>query len=260
MRRKTVIDAGLFAGLKDRDLRREGIVIAEGRLLVDRMLASGWEVLCVLAGARMADEYAARAGGNVPLLVKSDAEMEALAGFRFHRGVMAASRRPSSRTVCSCVEDNPSIEKVVICPDIGSPANLGSIMRTAAAFGYGGLIIGPQCCDPLSRMALKASMGAPFKMLLADMGDEALDCAFLKRNGFALYGTVLSESATPLHGFAPARRHALVFGNEATGLSAQWRALCDKELTIPIESHTDSLNVGVAAGIFMHCLGGMNRD
>ncbi len=249
------MSAEIFFRLKERDLRREGIVIAEGKFLAERMISSGWEILGVLCSERMASHFGALAPDRLPLLVRSDSEIEAMAGFPFHRGVLAACRRPALRSLGECVYQFPEVKRIVICPDISNGENLGSIMRSAAAFGYGIITFGNKCCDPLSRKSLKASMGAPFNLHLAEIQNEREEIDFLKRRGYSIYGTMADPDAEPITSFSAAKQHALVFGNEAEGLSETWRGFCDRKLTIPLESHTDSLNVGVAAGIFMFHLG-----
>jgi tRNA G18 (ribose-2'-O)-methylase SpoU len=249
-----VMNAEYFFNLKERDLRREGVVIGEGRFLAERMLSSGWEMLGLLCSERFAARYAGLAHGRCPVTVKTDSEIAAATGFNFHRGVMAACRRPGEIQVRQCVENNAEIERIVICPDVTNAANLGSIMRSAAAFGCDLFVTGRRSCDPLGRMGLRASMGAPFTLRMAVMENEGEDAAYLRKRGYELYGTVIEEGAERLEEFASARRHALVFGSEADGLSAQWRGWCDRLVTIPIRSRVDSLNVGVAAGIFLHHL------
>jgi tRNA G18 (ribose-2'-O)-methylase SpoU len=67
-----------------------------------------------------------------------------------------------------------------------------------------------------------------------------------------LAATVLDESATPLMQFSRAQKLGVLFGNEAQGLDADVVALCDHRITIPMSLGTDSLNVSVAAGIFLY--------
>ncbi len=249
------MSADFFSNLKDRDLRREGIVIAEGKFLTERMISSGWEILGVLCSERMASHFRAMADDGFPILVRSDAEIETIAGFPFHRGVLAACRRPVLPDLSDLLTTFPDEKKIVICPDIGDSINLGSIMRSAAAFGYGIIATGKQCSDPLNRKSLRASMGAPFNLHLAEIKNEEAEIDFLKQRSFSIYGAVADAAAESVVSFAAERKHAIVFGNEADGISPQWRGFCERKLTIPLASHTDSLNVGVAAGIFMFHLG-----
>ncbi|MCA9071936.1 MAG: RNA methyltransferase, partial [Planctomycetaceae bacterium] len=71
-------------------------------------------------------------------------------------------------------------------------------------------------------------------------------------HGFSLAATVLSDHAEPLDQVQPPPRNIILFGNEGEGLSTDWIDLCDRHITIPMRSGTDSLNVAVAAGIFLY--------
>jgi tRNA G18 (ribose-2'-O)-methylase SpoU len=132
-------------------------------------------------------------------------------------------------------------------------------MRTAAALGYDALAVGSGGADPWSRRCVRVSMGAgfTFPLVSVDDGDDA--AMRLRDHGFCIYGTVLARGAQPLSTFGKTGKHALVFGNEAAGLDDYWRSRCDLELTIPI-ARNDSLNVGVAAGIFMYHLSRMSGE
>ncbi len=243
-----------FSRIRERDLRDEGIFIAEGQILVDRLLASGLDVIAVLCSDRLAARYRGTAENRFQLVIMSDGEIESIAGYRFHRGVMASCRRPRFQSVTEFLSANPHASRIVICPDLSNAENIGSVMRSASAFGYGAVAIGSRSCDPLSRKALKVSMGAPFNLPILRIDDEESDARLLKSRGYEIYGASLKGDTVPLNAFSAPERFAIVFGNEASGLSGQWVSRCNRLLTIPIMPHSDSLNVGVAAGIFMYHL------
>ncbi len=251
MRSMKSIDTRIFADLKDRGLKKEGIFVAEGRFMVERLLASKLEPLAVLCAGRMAAEFTSRAEGRCPLIVLDDEEIARIAGFDFHRGVMAAGKRPEQADIGRFFSDHPTASRVVVCAGIGTDYNLGGIMRSAAAFGYDAVAVTDGGADPWSRRSLRASMGAPFFLPVPVIDDSDRDIALLKERGFTVCATVLSAGAKPLPGSRISGSHALVFGSEADGLDDAWKRRCDMELTIPV-SIMDSLNVGVAAGIFMY--------
>jgi tRNA G18 (ribose-2'-O)-methylase SpoU len=258
-----------FQHLKERDLRREGIFVAEGRLLVERLLASGWEVLSVLSTPRFAAHFRRLASGRCPVVVAAQEQVAAIAGFPFHRGVLAAGPRPPLGELERFLEaeargpgGGPSM--LLACPALTGAENLGAVLRSAAAFGVGGVLLGPRCCDPLSRRALKASMGAVFRLPLVELREERRAVALLEAAGFELVGASLAPAALPLADYrrgrvenrrkGALRKVVLVLGEEASGIPEPWRSGCDRVLTIPMAPGTDSLNVAVAAGIFLYCL------
>lgn len=241
----------IFAKLRDRDLRDEGIFVAEGRFLVERLMVSGLDAIAVLCSGRMAEEFTRLADGRCPLIVLDEDEIARIAGFDFHRGVMAAGKRPRILGIDQFLADHATAKRMVICAGVGTDYNLGGIMRSAAAFGYDAVAISAGGADPWSRRSLRASMGAPFFLPVPVIENADIDLALLRERGFSVCATVLSDGALPLHRSRVRGSHALVFGGEADGLEDAWRKRCDIELTIPL-TRMDSLNVGVAAGIFMY--------
>jgi len=244
----------IYKNLRGKDLKSEGIYIGEGRFVVERMLFSGWQMHSVLCSERMEEHFSDLCLDRCPLIVVSEEEMESVAGFRFHRGVMAAGVRPRFIAVEDYIQKTTHLKRIIICPDISSAENLGSIIRSCAALGADAVVIGKQCSDPLSRRCIKVSMGAVFKMPLVVMEDKGEGVESIRKAGFEIYGTFLSDTALNVKEFEPAQRFALVFGNEACGLDSFWAGVCTEHLMIPMRQGTDSLNVGVAAGIFMHSL------
>ncbi|MBN2079767.1 MAG: RNA methyltransferase [Spirochaetes bacterium] len=249
-------DISLYSNIRDRDLKGEGIIVAEGRYLAGRLLASGLEILSILCSARMADEFRELTRERCPLHSVSDAEMEGIAGFHFHRGVMAAALRPAFITIEDFLAGHPGCGNLSICPGLSHDENLGSIIRASAALGADGVIIGPRSCDPLSRRALKASMGAAFSLPIVMMDDDPGAFALLKRHGFTIYGASTGEGSVPLGAVRPEEKRAVIFGNEAEGLPGETASLCDEIIHIPMHNDTDSLNVAVAAGIILYTLFG----
>ena len=195
------MDSRLFADLKDRDLRREGLLVAEGRFLTERLLRSGWPVLGVLCSPRLEGSIRGLAAGVCPVQVLPDEEIAAIAGFAFHRGVLAVARRPELPHLEALLAPGRSRATLVACPGIADAENLGSVIRSAAAFGADGVLVGKRSSDPWSRRALKVSMGASFVLPMAACRDEAQACRILRDAGYTVATTSLSRSATPLSGY-----------------------------------------------------------
>lgn len=249
-------DISLYSNVRDRDLKREGVLIAEGRHLVGRLMDSGLEVLSILCSERMSDEFRDRARGRCPIHVLDNDEIQRLAGFPFHRGIMAAATRPVIIPIERFLSENAACRNLVICPRLSGDENLGSIIRTSAALGTDAVVIGPQSCDPLSRKALKASMGAAFSIPIITMDEGERSFALLKRHGFTIYGASTGGASISLHAVRPSERRAVVFGNEAEGLPDSIASQCDEIIHVPMHNNTDSLNVAVAAGIILYALFG----
>ncbi|MBW3597028.1 MAG: RNA methyltransferase [Planctomycetes bacterium] len=235
-----------------RDTRPSGLFVAEGEKLVERLLASSFEAESVLVAERLAERIAATAPPHVPLYVVSASLIRDVVGYNFHRGVMACGRRRLTLSVEDLIEPPEAPRRLVICPAPNDAENLGGIIRSAAAFGVDALVISDRSLDPFSRRVLRVSMGAAFTLPIVESRDLLADVRRLQsEGGIETFATVLEE-AEPLESVTPPKRWALVFGGEGDGLSSEWTSACRHRVTIPMRHGVDSLNVSVAAGIFLH--------
>jgi tRNA G18 (ribose-2'-O)-methylase SpoU len=277
-----------YRNLRDRTLRGESIFVTEGELVTKRLLASDWDAHSVFASEQYAEEFQGLVK-DVPLYVSSEKTLIEVAGFKFHRGVLGAGRRRPTMTLDELMartdasgplltpaklmregdQREPGLFRppagrprslttqtpisLVICPEVTSPDNLGLIFRSAAGFGIEGVILGGRCCDPFSRRSLRVSMGSVLQTPLVRSADLETDLRRLKgRWAVELVATVLDDRAERLGELRWPDRTGLLLGNEFGGLRGQWLSLCDRQVTIPMAPGTDSLNLGVAAGVFVY--------
>ena len=244
----------MYRQLKSSNLLRDGhLFIAEGTKLVERLLASDYQTESVLIAERREAEWGPKVPHDVPLYVIPQQVGEQLTGFNFHVGVLACGVRKPARTIDDVLPTDPTRLTVVICPNCDNPENLGAIIRISSAFGIDALVLGRGCCDPFSRRVLRVSMGTAFRLPIIESPDLEREVIRLRNEWHVeLIATVLDESAVSMSTADHSRRVGLMFGNEADGLDEQWQSLCDRRVTIPMRLGTDSLNVAVAAGIFLH--------
>ncbi len=245
-----------FSGLRDRDLAREGLVIAEGRLVVERLLAAGaFEVLEVCCVPALETGIRALAAGRCGVRILAEPELAALAGYPFHRGVLAVARRPASPTIAGFVAGLPldAAAPLLLLPATGDPENLGALLRSAAAFGFHGVLAGRDTADHLSRRVLRVSMGASLATRFLRLGGPS-DLERFREIGYRLVSAVLDADADDLEGWEPARRTILSLGEEYGGLGPEWLDGSDQKVTIGMASGPDSLNVAAAGAILMRHL------
>lgn len=244
-----------FRALKDRELARDGTgrFIAEGENVVRRLLASRYETASVLVAARRAEEIAGIVPPQVPLYVVPDALIHDVIGYRFHQGVIACGRRSVQTSMDDLVTSLPPRATLVVCPDLNNTENLGSLIRISAGFGVAAMLLGHQSCDPFFRQSIRVSMGTVFSLPIVQSDDLHRDLKRLRDHlGFEFVATVLDGAAEPLARAGRSDRVGIVFGNEAQGLNSMWQGFCDRRVTIPMHHGTDSLNVAVAAGVFLY--------
>ena len=243
-----------FRNLPDRELAREGgLFIAEGALVTRRLLASGLGVHSVLATPRRAAQVEPLLDERAPLYVAAAELVNAVVGFRFHSGILAVGVRPAPPRLDEVVARAPAPIRLLILPRLINTANLGAIVRTAAALGVDGIVLGPACCDPFYRQAVRQSMGAVFNLPLLRPADlDACLLALQREHALELIATVLDEAATALPQCPRPRRLGLLLGSEDHGLDPAVLARCDRRVTLPMQRGTDSLNVAASAAVFLY--------
>jgi tRNA G18 (ribose-2'-O)-methylase SpoU len=234
-------------------IRQSGLFIVEGWLLVERLLASPFQVESLLVDGRHVERLPADVLERVPVYVTPPGLVESIIGFNFHRGVLGCGRRSLGPRLGELVNAGTDPVTVVVCVDVQDPTNLGGILRSCAAFGVGAVLVGRRCADPYSRRVLRVSMGAVLQHPPVESSCLQDDLLQL-RDGhrFSLAAAVVGNDAEPLHQVPRTPRLALLFGNEGCGLPPEIVGLCQRRVTIPMCGNTDSLNVAVAAGVFLY--------
>jgi tRNA G18 (ribose-2'-O)-methylase SpoU len=243
-----------YRNLKDRQLAREGgLFIAEGKFILQRLLASDFPIESVLLSERRAQEIAHSIRAEVPVYVAPEEVLNQIIGFKFHSGIIAVGRRKPGVPLEQLSAIHQSRATVVICPETATAENIGSLIRISAAFGVDAVLLGERCCDPFWRQSIRVSMGTIFSIPLVRSDNLLRDLRRLKESwGFEMVATVLDERAEPLSKASRIERVGILFGNEAQGLDRQTLDLCDRQITIPMRQGVDSLNVAVAAGIVLY--------
>jgi tRNA G18 (ribose-2'-O)-methylase SpoU len=233
--------------------RHSGRFIAEGDKVALRLIESSFPVESLLAEAEMAARFEPLLPCETPIYVMPKPLLQRAVGFHFHRGVLACGMRQQAPALSDLIQKacGQQTAKFVVCPDVQDPTNLGSIIRTAAAFGCSAMILGPKCADPLSRRVLRVSMAASLHLPIVESRDLAADLRQLTAAGCELVATVLDRHAEPLASFERQGRMAVMFGSEGHGLADEWLALAQRRLTIPMAAGIDSLNVAVAAAVVL---------
>ncbi len=249
-----------YRNVKDNQLARDGRrFIAEGLLVVERLMASDLTVESVFVASRCVDTVQSIVPNDVPLYVADEKLLRDIVGFDFHRGVLACGVRPTPPTLNLLLSrhtrDNISPMTVLVVPQVNELDNLGAIMRIAAGFGVDALLLGPQCCDPFWRRAVRVSMGTVFTLPIRQSDDLQRDLTRLRDEwDVQCVGAVCDDDAESLRGVQrPANgRIALLLGREDRGLEPVWLDLCDRRVTIPMHLGTDSLNVAIAAAVCLY--------
>ncbi len=231
--------------------------IAEGRLVVERLVASDYGVQSILIEQNRYPAWLERPEfehrlASTPIYSLPRNQLEKLLGFDFHRGVMACGiRRPIPGADEICWSD---VRHALALIGVTELENLGSLIRSAAAFGVNHVLLGPGTADPLARRSLRVSMATALKMQYFRLRDPVpLLQDWHKSHGVRTIATTLDASAVSLSEIVVDDRPlVLVMGNEAKGLSAEILDAATDCVTIPMKLGTDSLNVAVAGAVFLY--------
>ncbi|MGA8330895.1 MAG: RNA methyltransferase [Mycobacterium sp.] len=228
----------------------KGLVIAEGVLVVQRMLASPFAPLAFLGTDRRLTELTADLAGNSAPFYRASAEVMAEAvGFHLNRGVLAAARRIPERSVEQVAA---GARTIAVLEGVNDHENLGSIFRNAAGLDVDAVVFGSGCADPLYRRAVRVSMGHVLLVPYARAADWPHELNTLRQMGFRLLAmtpahdaATLAEAMTAMRG----ERVAILVGAEGPGLSHAALKASDLRVRIPMSRGTDSLNVATAAAL-----------
>jgi tRNA G18 (ribose-2'-O)-methylase SpoU len=251
-----------YRGVRDGELlRSSGLFVAEGRHVVRRVIEDGrYRVESLLvneAALHGLEPVLARLGASMPILVAEAKALSAIAGYDVHRGCLALVHRPPLVPVDVLAETGT---RLVVLEGISNADNVGSIFRNVVAFGAGGVLLSPTCCDPLYRKAIRTSMGATLHVPFAcvEEGDWPRVLTRLGAAGFTVVALTPREPSESLDSFIArprSSRVALMLGTEGAGLTPAAESAADYRVRIPIAGDVDSLNVATAAAIALYELG-----
>ncbi|HJT60259.1 MAG TPA: RNA methyltransferase [Burkholderiales bacterium] len=220
--------------------RSEKRALIEGPHLLATALQHRVRPLAVLVTEPMSPEVSALVAQNgITPVILGKGVFRAIADSDTPQGVAAEIAVPDARKVT---------RNTVFLEGVQDPANVGAILRSAAAFGIGRVVLDRACADPWSPRALRAGAGGHFALAIAETSDLAAEIEAFKgtvactvpRGGMALADAPLDPAA------------AWIFGAEGSGLSEATIRRADVRVTIPMAAGAESLNVAAAAAICLY--------
>jgi TrmH family RNA methyltransferase len=243
-----------------RDLQRRkarerlGLFVAEGVRTTEELLRSPLAVRGALVaptlshtprGAALRAKFEER---KIPVQDVSEHEFESAASTDTPQGVLAVGEVPAASLPSLELPPRP---RLLVLDAIQDPGNVGTLLRTAAAFDVTATLAMPGTVDLWNGKVVRSAMGALFHRPALSCTWEALD-EFLRAKDIPLWGA--DASGDPLADLSPPRALALVVGNEASGLGDAALERSARRVAIPISPVVESLNVAVAAGILLYHL------
>lgn len=236
--------------LLNREHPEEGIFIAESPKVIERALVGGYEPISFLMEKKHIMGEGAAILAQCPEVPVYTAEFEVLTeltGFQLTRGMLCAMRRRSLPTVEELCK---GARRIAVLEGVMNPTNVGAIFRSAAAFNIDGVILSPNCSNPLYRRAIRVSMGTVFQIPwtydpLWPHGTT------LKELGFKTVAMALRQDSVSLTDprLQAEERLAIIMGTEGDGLADLTIGDSDYTVMIPMAHGVDSLNVAAAAAV-----------
>jgi TrmH family RNA methyltransferase len=235
-----------------RGRERRGLTLAEGVRLLEEALASGVTVrgaitAPALEGTPRGSALKARlARAGVALETVGDDELVRLAGTEHPQGIVAVIE--PRRWTLDDIPVSPSAV-VLVLDAVQDPGNVGALARTALGLGAAGLVALPGTADLYNPKALRASMGALFRLPSVSSGTDAF-IAWARGMEISLWAA--ASPGVPLGRGGRDGPIALVLGNEGAGVHPELAAVAARSVSVPLRGGVESLNVAVAAGILLY--------
>ena len=220
--------------------REAGAFVAEGPKLLGEALQNGAAIHAVVSA-----EGAAPPAPLPPHVRQAEVPadlLKTLSDTGTPQGVLAVCALPDTRPPARLPEG-----RLLVLDGVQDPGNLGTVWRTADAFGATGLLLLPGCAGPFSPKAVRATMGACFRLPVWEAGAADLPALL---GGRPLYAAALGGQTRDIRTLSLAHA-AVVIGSEGQGVSQDVLDLCGGTLNIPMRARCESLNAAVAAAIIL---------
>ncbi len=239
-----------------RDGKIHDSIFIEGLRLCEEALKSELKIAAVIYSERLAKkqraadlihevESVATKSGSV-----SEKLLESISYTKTPQGIIVLASRPTI-TAEKFKQRQPATPLLVIMHGLNNPVNVGAILRTAEAAGVTGVIATANTADPFSPKSLRGAMGSAFRLPILTGIEYQSAIDWCREQSIQ---TVCADAKAAKTYTEVDWRHAsaLIVGPESTGLSAEEIKAADVAAKIPMKGSTESLNVAVAAGVFLY--------
>jgi len=185
---------------------------------------------------------------DAPITYLTKSLFEKLASTIATAGIMA---------VCRMKEGNiKKNNRLLLVDGVQDPGNLGTLIRSALAFGFDGLVMSEDTVDVYNEKVVRATQGALFNIAI-NRRNLMNYVANLQKSSVRVYATTLNDDAKMMSDVMPAEYMAFIVGNEGAGIRESLVEASDASIVIEMASCVESLNVGVAGSILMYHFNGL---
>lgn len=244
---KKIIDANdpeiaEFISIRDHVLHKQNLIIVEAEKLFLQHKAANKTIYKLLA----TQDFITRHNLNGENIFYAEKDvLEKVAGFKLEFEVLFLTEKPKDS------ELNQLDDRIILLNGLTSPENVGSIVRSAAAFRINSLITDEKTCSPYLRRCIRVSMGNIFAMKTFHCVNVRGDLKKLKELGYTIISTANISGSIDLKTYSFPQKCALIIGSEGHGIDQDILNLSDIILKINIDSQVAHLNASNAASIFL---------
>lgn len=238
--------------LSDRGYRESvGRFSFEGRKLFEEAVKEKIPLEAVFVKEGLLSEFAEK---DYPFRVisVSDGVYEKISHEKSPEGIFCVSKALDKLHILYIIyKGRVSNSPILILDGIRDPGNLGTVLRTASAFGYGNVIMSEDCADIYNPKTVRASMGAVFRQPTVRVRELSLTVSALRESGFKIYSAALDKNAVSVKNIVTDASVAFIVGNEGNGIRREVIDASNGTVIIPMESGTESLNAAAAATVLL---------
>lgn len=249
---------------------REGLFVIEGFHLVEEAIQHRAEIEMILhtdtadqtqlTGIKaMLQQNTAELPSSIEIITITDSILTTLSQTPAPQGILAILKQPTQKLeeileaeVEGKAATNRPLSHLLLLDNVQDPGNVGTMIRTAEAAGFRAIILGEGSADLYNDKTIRATQGALFQLPIIRGNLEEL-LPKIHNAGYESWVTTLEE-ATFYHKLEKPAKCALIMGNEGQGVDPKLQNIATTKVKIPMLGQSESLNVGIAAGILIYDL------
>lgn len=227
-----------IASLNKKKYRDEyKLFFVEGMKSVKEAINFNWDIECIIYSPEMIDYDLGIEGIKVSkeILCKISDTVTP-------QGIIAVCKIKDNE-----IEILKGKKRVLFLDKVQDPGNVGTIIRTADAFGFDGIVLAKECADPYSPKVVRSTMGSIFHIPIV----RDVNATELKRLDMKIYSSSL-EASKNIKDIKLEENAILVIGNEGNGITEETKKITDEFIKIEMSGNAESLNASIAAGILMY--------
>lgn len=231
-----------FISFRDHVLHSKNLIIGETEKIFLQYKFFNRTIYKILCTSEFAQRHKLD-GDNV--FIANKEVLESIAGFKIHFEVLFLAEKPADFSL------DKLDDKIILLNGLSSPENVGSIVRSSAAFGVNSIVTDEKTCSPFLRRCIRVSMGNIFSMKTYHSKDLRFDLNQLKKLGYTIISTANIAQSKNLYDYEFPKKVVVIIGSEGHGVDQDIIDNSDVVLKIPINPQVAHLNAANAATIFL---------